>query len=480
MKYFILISLFCCSHILYANNEILINFDDAFFQDLDNKTRWELYFNVPDYTFTFLKNENAFQGKLDININIYSSDILVENKNWALNHKIDDLNDTNKIYLFGLIKFFLNPGQYKVKIKVIDRNDISRVLEKEMNLIVPNLNIKNISIGGILMESISFNTDTSKVIYDETFLKFNSYIFPNPSLVYYGNYFNLKGYIEIYNAYKYAQSGILVYYNLYDATYRLMRSKEIKIEAVDDFLIETFNLECDSIHTGVYYFEVKTKFPLDNIKDSAAISKRIYVVNSDLPPLTRRYYTENELFQKSIFATITPSELETELSIAKIVGEVEDINQIDLLTNEDAKRRYLFKFWMNRDTDTTTSINESYVELKKSFRYSNHFFSVGFNNDGWNTPRGKVTLRYGLPTERKQHDIEYGNRGYEEWFYANVQGGTYFYFVDISNVGKYILVHSTARNEPYNPNWYKDYVPNTFDRRNQMELEGETNMPRLR
>jgi len=39
-----------------------------------------------------------------------------------------------------------------------------------------------------------------------------------------------------------------------------------------------------------------------------------------------------------------------------------------------------------------------------------------------------------------------------------VQGGVNFYFVDKTYSGNFFLVHSTARHEAYNPNWYNDFV----------------------
>jgi hypothetical protein len=49
-------------------------------------------------------------------------------------------------------------------------------------------------------------------------------------------------------------------------------------------------------------------------------------------------------------------------------------------------------------------------------------------------------------------------RPYESWFYAEIQGGVYFHFVDVRDINNHILVHSTAINEPRNDNWFNEFV----------------------
>jgi len=85
--------------------------------------------------------------------------------------------------------------------------------------------------------------------------------------------------------------------------------------------------------------------------------------------------------------------------------------------------------------------------------------------EGWRTERGRAIIKYGLPTQRDVYYKTSENRAYEEWFYGNIQGGIYFYFVDLSGYGNFIQVHSTAWGEPRNDNWYNEYViPNNPDR----------------
>jgi hypothetical protein len=80
-------------------------------------------------------------------------------------------------------------------------------------------------------------------------------------------------------------------------------------------------------------------------------------------------------------------------------------------------------------------------------------------SEGWKTDRGRVLLQYGFPTERNFTPVNGDNHAYETWFYSDVQGGVYFYFVDVKGFGNFILVSSTAHGELRNDNWFDEYVP---------------------
>ncbi len=151
--------------------------------------------------------------------------------------------------------------------------------------------------------------------------------------------------------------------------------------------------------------------------------------------------------------------------MAIVIARDEEIYQARSLNDTKAKQRFLFKFWSQRDSDTNTVWNEYLREFRSNVEFANNFFSYGKNSQGWKTERGRVLLKYGMPTNSEVHISSGLERAYEEWFYENVQGGVYFYFVDISSIGNFILTHSTAMGETYYPDWFNRYVPTTPDNR---------------
>ncbi len=461
--------------LLSQNNKFQLNLDGAFYQYDGNQLKWEMYYSFPDYSLNYIPDGNSFLGKAKFKVDILFRDILAKSEDWVVPNRILSMNDTNKIMLFGIKSFVLAPGQYHIKISVSDQNETLNNANTEFDLVVPDINKKNISIGGIMLATYSISVDSTDVKFSDMFLRFNKYIFPNPSLEIYGERSNINGYAEIYNALQFAPDGLKLTYRLFDATKHLVKMQTKNIESTDDFIFENIDVSFDSINTGVYYFEMSASYPINNPQDSASIIKKVFIVNPTLGPLTRKLYTENELFEKSFFSTLTPEQTDLQLRMAKVIANSEEISQLKLLSTKEAKQRYLFKFWLAKDPDTTTFVNERYEEFLRSVTYANNFLSYKSGGEGWSSERGMVVLRYGIPTERKQNEADFDNRAYEEWFYENVQGGSYFYFVDKSYVGNYMLVHSTARNEAYDPNWFNNYVP-TIDKKYQGDENINTNM----
>jgi hypothetical protein len=73
-------------------------------------------------------------------------------------------------------------------------------------------------------------------------------------------------------------------------------------------------------------------------------------------------------------------------------------------------------------------------------------------------------LKYGRPTQIEQFIQNTDTKPYEIWFYQHIQGGAYFYFVDITLQQNLKLVHSTVIGNVNQPNWFnlyaKAYEPN--------------------
>ena len=453
----VLLFLFLLPAVLLSENSFIIAIDGAFYKHDDDLLRWEFYYSFPDYTIKYKKENDYLKGAAKLDVQIFSNDILKQSHDWIVTNYIQNQNDTNLISLFGIKTFTIPPGQYKVKFNVVDLNDSTNNSSAEFEIIAPRLNNKNISLGGMMLASYTTKTDSTDIKYDDMFLRFDRYLFPNPSLEIYGTKTRLIAYAEIYNALKYAEEGFNLSYSVKDAVNNIVWIQSKTLESYDDFMTEFVDITFDSLHTGAYFFSLKVSYPKENPTDSALIMKKFFVINPDLKPLTKQYFTENQLFEKSVFNALSPDEVDKQLKMARIVSNPFEIEQIDLLSETDAKRRFLFKYWQEKDPDTTTYVNERYREFMYNVEYATNYMSY-MAGDGWNTERGRVILRYGVPTERQQFVEDMQNRPYEVWFYENVQGGVYFYFVDKTYSGNYFLVHSTARHEAYNPNWYNDFV----------------------
>ena len=118
----------------------------------------------------------------------------------------------------------------------------------------------------------------------------------------------------------------------------------------------------------------------------------------------------------------------------------------------EGKQNLLSEFWSTRDPDQSTSVNELRVEYMRRLETANQRFG-STQTSGYKTDRGRVFLVYGKPDEIERNPVSVDVKPYETWYYNSIEGGSYFVFVDKTGFGTYELVHSTVRNEIYDPNW---------------------------
>ncbi len=242
----------------------------------------------------------------------------------------------------------------------------------------------------------------------------------------------------------------------------MLQKKEVLFYSRDkiadsDKLLETIQLPVNVIPTGLYFYNITVSFPKVNPTDSVSISKRIYIINKNVPLKQLAVFSEDEQFEKSEFASMIDNRIDLELRMAKKIATSEEIASAEKLGTVKAKQRFLYKFWNTRDIDTLPTINERLEKFRKSVSFANLHFPQGLK-EGWDTERGEIMLKYGIPETRNIYEAVGATKAYEEWQYNTIEGGAYFYFADLSSNNGYILVHSTHPKHIYNPDWYNQYI----------------------
>jgi GWxTD domain-containing protein len=463
---------------LKAEEELRLAFDAGSFYFDENESRWELYFSAPDIMFTYQKSTTTtdlLMGKISIQIKIQSNERVVIEDSWTIINQIKSVADLKQNYIFGVKSFLLQPGQYKVELTAYDVNNAARKFLVNQDVIIPKFDKNRINHSEIQFASFIEKISTSNLNIDPMYMKYDYYIIPNPRSEFFGDKARLIGAMEIYHSDKFSKAGIIRSYKISDNTGNILFYSKDTCKDISENILTVFNLPLDTLNSGVYFFSITTNYPLDNPEDSVTSNKKFYYFNQHKPPVTKRYFSENELFEKSEFNTMTPEQTDLELNKSLVIATLEEIYQAKALNETKAKQRFLFKYWAKRDSDTLTRWNETLRTYRENIEFANRFFAYGKNKQGWKTERGRVLLKYGVPTQRDINISTGAERSYEDWFYENVQGGVHFYFVDLSSIGNYILVHSTAMDEPYYPDWFNRYVPTTQDGRTDGDLQNEGN-----
>lgn len=456
-KLFTIMLIFLCFTSLEAK-KIDLSIDAASFRYDDNNSLWELYYSFPDSALKFIKNNDSYLGEMYFEIKIESAAGIEVEHNWIVAHQVDSLEKIGLLLLTGQKSFVLKTGQYKAIIKVSDLADTSTNSDISFDLIIKGYQAKNLGISDIQFAYYIEPVELATQNWKDMFKKNSLYVIPNPSLEFIGTKPDVNVYFEIYNAKSLSPNGVNLYYSIIDALNKEVFGFARFKESVADGIVENISIPLDALSTGIYFLKITCKSSEESSSDSVTTFKKFYLNNPDIPPSSQIYYTENESFESSEFAALTSERTDIELRQAMIIATDEEESQADMLSDLKAQQRFLYRFWLIRDPNATTRYNERRMDFLSAIEYANTYFKYGNFKEGWRTERGRVLLKYGFPTQTDRVAAQGDNRPYETWFYAELRGGTNFYFVDMHGFGNYILVHSTMIGEPRDDLWFEHYV----------------------
>lgn len=88
------------------------------------------------------------------------------------------------------------------------------------------------------------------------------------------------------------------------------------------------------------------------------------------------------------------------------------------LTSDDARDKFIEKFWAIRNPTPDAPTNEYKDEHYRRLAYANARFYEG-NREGWRTDRGRIYITLGEPKQIDRHYAEGNIRPMEIWFYSS-------------------------------------------------------------
>lgn len=438
--------------------KIELYYDSSLYRYNNDSTIVEIYYSFLDSNLSYTKiQKDIVEAKVNFSVsitNVLNKQIILQDS-WDYPIQKNE-SDSNTLFSFlGVRRLILPQGEYIAEITATD-NQIKKVQCKD-TIILKVITFPFTSkpqISGILMANIIENVNNLTFTWDEMFRKDNLYILPNPSLEYQSNKPDLQFYFEVYNFDTTKPQNIAV--SILDANKREMLKSYVKLQSRNQSFGKNLTIPLDLLPTGVYYLIVELLSENNNSLDVS--SKKFYYLNDQQKPMLSIYFTEDQIFEQSEFVTMDEKTLNDEYRRARIVGTNEEMKQWQNLIDLKAKQRFLFRFWRDRDSDPTTVANETKILFDEKVKYANTYFAITKDKEGWNTDRGRILLKYGEPTMISNKEEVGLRKAYQTWQYDEIQGGVEFVFVDQIGTGHYILVHSTAKGEIYNPYWYDQYI----------------------
>jgi GWxTD domain-containing protein len=421
----------------------------------------EFHYSLQDSSFVYKKIDDKKYSMdammtLTIRTGIEQPKVIT----WILNNEIssEKFFDKERQELLGVKKILLKPGQYSCSMVVADGNQPKGRDSLVFKILVRKFAPTVVSLSDILVTEPILDDNPLIQGRNPNYVRNGMYVITKPTRELRGTKPVLNTYMELYGLPNLKSDSVLVRYVFNDAAKREVFDMEFMRPIIGNAQTELFSIPLEALNSGAYFMNViLVSKNSSGVRDSSVqISKKFFILNPEMEVELTQTLTEDELFQRSEFATYGMERLDKEFEMTKFFSSELEKEGYAQLTTVNAKQKYLFRFWLMRDPTPNTPVNERLDEYRKAIAYAKkHYTAPGFP-EGWNTDRGRILLKYGFPT---QIDRQYFNRDaanpHEIWFYNGVQGGVMFVFVDTRRNENFILVHSTAINEVRQENWYR-------------------------
>jgi GWxTD domain-containing protein len=323
---------------------------------------------------------------------------------------------------------YLTPGSYNISIVVSDPKGVSAgTLESDFD-------VKQIDENSFSLSDVQLVFKTEDETENKLFRKAGKNVFPNVWRRYGVLNPKLTFYYEVYGIDTTVSEPLLVDYTIINeakAIAKKISAIELKREGKQRSVLQA--LDISNLSSSLYNLEIIVTDPKSNLRTSQ--NKKFEVIQFD------RYSSSQSLSEEDI-------ELFDEL-FSYIADDIE-YNQYKKL-NDSEKGNFILNYWKSKDPNPSTPENEYLLKVIEKFNYANKNYSWS-DQPGWKSDRGRVLIKYGMPTNIESHQSEPNTVPYEIWTYQ-LEKNYSFVFADRRTTGKYTLIHSDMIGEVSDPSW---------------------------
>lgn len=403
----------------------------------------EIYMQFVSYSVVFNNEGRGLRAKVLISVDISDSSQTVFSDRYILEspEAIDSVQDD----FYEVIRVQLNPGKYSMKLNLMDVNKEASEISGVIPIQVEDF-AKDTKISDVLVAEYAYPTDEQN-----NFTKSGYHIIPMLSSFYATDSKNIPLYLELYGTEAIPDS-------TYHFSYRIINTKDAsemagftksstltKSKVVPVF--ESVNIE--ELSSGSYQIECRIS---TNSNEILAIQTYDFErSNENNSMFTMENMMLDPAFQASIPEDSVFYFLECLIPISK-PAEIRNI--IETLKEKDIKnaRKHIQGYWT---LTAPTNSYESWLKYKSQVVFVQKIYGNNFQ-EGFETDRGRVYLKYGAPSQINARESSPSEYPYEIWTYNKI--GIYsnkrfvFYNPDLVN-NAYRLLHSDMIGELKNPAW---------------------------
>lgn len=443
--------------LLPANSTGDIDFaaDAVGYMGTDGKTFVEFYFLFRPSEFTLEEQgDNIYKGVFSIDITILdeADNIVyetVEERSYETDRPVVISRRGKERVMVDQLAIAVPPGTYRANIVVTDLNS-KRIGETTKPFIADQY-----GDGQLIISELQFATYIKKAENQNRFTKNGLLVMANPLRIFEkwaeipeeGVYKPRTMYIyfEMYNL-EMDESGASSTYDITSSVvshtsgmkYPLPPQKNLKKPGANGLKVMAFDYM--TFPEDLYTLELTLK---DNLTGATVTRSAIFEVVQPPPP-------------PPPITVLTEDQAKRGYRMIKFLASKRDVALYEKLDLE-GKTEFLVNFWQERDPTPDTPENEMMILFNERFSFAD--YQLG----GAESDRGQVFIKYGEPEEIERHDSDNNMKAFQIWYYtdgvegdgakADSGGRHFFVFGDRRAVGRFELLHSSARGEIYNPEW---------------------------
>lgn len=375
------------------------------FEGENEKTRLDVFIQVPYNAVQFIKTGQGFEAAYSITVSVYDEEKknLITEKVW--NEKIiaisfelttspDNFNLSNR-------SFELTPAVYSIKTAIFDKDSKNEYSSEN------KVTVKDFSDPPAMSDIM--------LISKRTQVEGNSKIIPNVSRNVVTDRDPLSTFYEVYSD---SVNSFLVEYELLDEKETSIYKSTEQVEAIQGSTQVFHNIDSLSLNLGKYLLKITIKDSSDKVFDT---SVKAFV-------------------SRWVGVPAALTDLDKAVDQLIYIANPEDLDYIrEADTRLETAKRFV-AFWKKQDPNPADDYNPVFKEYFNRVAYANEHFST-YSLEGWRSDRGMVLIILGAPDNIDRHPFEYYAKPYEVWQYYNLN--KQFVFIDHSGFGDYRLSPET-------------------------------------
>lgn len=435
---------FFISHLCHAQS-VNAQFDVGKFQS-ENKTYIETYLSIEGNSVNYVLNDNnKFQSSLVITIELISNDSSALYDKYNLSSpEIDDTSNVDFVFI-DQQRYFLNDGDYQLKLNIKDNNDSDNTISHQQDLTIKTQN------GFSTIQLVDNYSDTKEV----NILSKSGYdLVPFISNFYNSNNNKITFYYEYYNGSK--EAVLLQTKVISQSNNQLINNLALnkKSNSITTPILASFSLK--DIATGTYYLESSA---IDKNNKTIHSQKQIfYKVNKDIVDtisgvdgtFVSRITNKDSL--KLFINYLYPIQTTTESIFADNQLNYDDLNML---------QNYFYNFWKERSPFDSEF---AWINYRNKVKAVNKKFGNGLQK-GYLSDRGRIYLSYGQPNSISEEVLPNQFQPFEVWHYYNIgsERDIKFIFSNKNMPNEYRLVYSNKSGEVSDTDWLNRFEENYYD-----------------